>query len=730
MAETIPIKDDKDYYIEAIRRNMRQSIDRHSILKSQMSRCYDYFHGTQGNTNGFMDLFDVYDVRTKDVELKTPVVYMNLNKIKAKVNVLIGDLIDLGFEASATAVNREAKTRKQEFKLKVLADMSTKPMMDTLAAESGIEIASEIDDVDDPQEFLKNYKDVSELCIEACLRYTLEYWKYQYKRLTMLIDVIVSGECHASTFIQNGMPGMDRENPMNVFYPRNVNDDDFLSKTQSKGIVYYGDVREVTEKYKTLPKEAIEEMKHRLKTGASSTETEFYITYNNTKFFEPYDTGQNRVLVSSWQWVEIEKVAGVQAVYENGLETFEILTGEEAKQKVDKRKYKDAKEFKVVRKEINVLKQGTLIADKYLVDYGDAPNQPRFYTNYSKCVTSVTSYRPFYLNGQSTSLVMDIMQPQDFVNYLWTKIQLEITKSNGTVIEVDTSKLPKEWGSSQQAINTMFHYMKAHGVKFYNSQQGDQPGQGGSAAKVNDTGISSAIVQFMNLLAFMDNEMKTISGISDARAGVIEGANQLNGVTQMAIHQSAKTTKYLLQNFLLFESDLLTKHARNIRLSWKNNPERWRDIIGDYYTKFLEIDDDIADDEHEIRVKNGTMSRQTLKEYIVAGLQHNLPMHEALELEMQADEDIKGATLDYIALMKRKEKDQIAREQQQMQAQQEVMMATEQARAQSSQATQAAMTDREMQKAQYKGNVDLQKTAMKEDSKRIADQSKQQMLPL
>ena len=92
---------------------------------------------------------------------------MNLNKIKTKVNTLIGDLIDLGFEASANAVNKEAKTRKQDYKLKVLADMSIKPLMDSAAEESGINIASEVDDDEDIKEKLENYKDISERAIEA-----------------------------------------------------------------------------------------------------------------------------------------------------------------------------------------------------------------------------------------------------------------------------------------------------------------------------------------------------------------------------------------------------------------------------------------------------------------------------------------------------------------------------------------------------------------------------------
>lgn len=724
LQETEEKSNSEDYYTEWIRRLMKQSIDRHSILKSQMSLCYDYFHGTQGDT-GFTDLFNGYDVQIGNNKLASPLVYMNLNKIKNKVNKLLGDLIDMGFEASAIAVNKEAKARKQDYKLKVLVDMSIKPLMDMAAEESGIEMGSEIEDDDDIEEKLKNYKDVSERAIEACLRYTVEYWSYKYMRLQFLLDACVAGECHGRTNIVNGMPKIGRLNPLNIFYPRNVNDDDFLTKSQSIGEVYYADIREVTERFK-LTAEQVGELKERLKTNTSSSNGEFYVEFDSRKFFEPYDIGQARVLVSSWEWVDVEKILGVEAKYENGLETFEILTGDEAKKKVDKKKYADALSFKVVRKDRNVLKKATLIADKFLVEYGNAENQPVFYTDYGHTTTSVTSFRPYYINGQSKSMVMDIMQTQDFVNYLWTKVQLEITKSNGSVTEIDVSRLPKEWGDSQSAINTMFHYLKGHGVLFYNSQQGEMPTQSSGGTRTTDSGLGSTIVALMNLISFTDNEMKTISSINDASMGVIQSANQLNGVTEMAIEQSAKASKAFFSNFFLFESKLLTKHAQHIRISWRNNPERWRNIIGDLFTDFLDLDDDIADDEHEIIVKNEIISRSVLQKYIAIGLQHSLPMHEALELEIKATEDIKGAMNDYIYAMNKREKDQQAQQMQMQQAQQQAMLANTQAQAQAGLQTQQAITEREMGKTQYKGNVDLQKTAMKEDTKKAL--SKEQIL--
>lgn len=79
-----------------------------------------------------------------------------------------------------------------------------------------------------------------------------------------------------------------------------------------------------------------------------------------------------------------------------------VLVGEEATKKVDKRKYADA----IIQGGTeNVLKKATLIADKYLVEYGNVENQPTFYTDYGHTTTSITSYRPLYINGQSKSMV-------------------------------------------------------------------------------------------------------------------------------------------------------------------------------------------------------------------------------------------------------------------------------------------------------------------------------------
>ena len=118
------------------------------------------------------------------------------------------------------------------------------------------------------------------------------------------------------------------------------------------------------------------------------------------------------------------------------------------------------------------------------------------------------------------------------------------------------------------------------------------------------------------------------------------------------------------------------------------------------------------------------MPRSVLEKYIVAGLQHNLPLHEGLELEISSQEDIKGAVVDYIAVMKKKEKEQQAQQMQMQQMQQQAMLANTQAQAQAGQQTQQAITEREREKTQYKGNVDLQKTAMKEDTKKALSKEK------
>ena len=189
--------------------------------------------------------------------------------------------------------------------------------------------------------------------------------------------------------------------------------------------------------------------------------------------------------------------------------------------------------------------------------------------------------------------------------------------------------------------------------------------------------------------------------------------NQLSSVTAMMLNQSNKISKYLLNGFLEFESRLLTKHSQQIKTTWETNPDRWVLAIGDFYMDFLQNDSDLTLDDHSIIIKQGVISRTDLKQYLMAGIEHGMPIEEALEIEMLAIDDIKGALNAFIKNRKKSTKELQAMQANMQAQQQEAMMAQQQAVQQSKLSMIDRQGENERQKVDLKGNFDLKKVELK-----------------
>lgn len=733
MAKVKTDKKDAKYHKDWILHQMTNSVGRYSFIKTNMARCINYFHGKDITPSPYNSLFSAFEINgnagtvgTADSQgngqntFKLPIVFTSFNNIRNKVQKLEGDLIDMGFQADVEAINAEAKTRKDEFKNKVLVQMALQPLMEQAAAETGIEFGTNQELPENAEEFEKymrmTYKDLSELVMEACLNYSLEVQKYKYQRLQLFRDVIIAGECHAQTTIENGFPTITRLNPLTVFYPTNPNDNDFLTECQSRIIMYYATVAEVMKEY-NLTKEEIEDIKTKYKNREANMY--FGLQYNSIWYLEPFDKSLDLVLVTKCEWMDDCTVMGVAKKDKFGNEWFETKVGPEAEERyeIPQEEKETGVSVKVERKKVACNRRGTLIGGEILKNWGICDFQLRDYDRPERTFFDTTSYKPYYMNGYSTSSVMVISKIQDFVDYIWTKLQLEITKSGGAAIAIDVAKLPQDWGDAPTKLRTFLYYLKGMGVAVYNSAQGEVPmNNTGIPFDKVDMGLSSAIGGYLNIIAVLENKMDTISGATAPVMGEIAN-NQLKSVTDAAISQANKMNKGIFLGFSMFESMLLTKHAQQIKMMWIHNPERYSNIIGDFYMKFLEVDADITLDDHAIRVVNNPMNGAELKEYLVYGIQHGLPMQRALALQMQFRDNPTQAIYDFIAKM-----DDIDAQNSQMQAQQQ-QMALQSAQAQNQAKIEGKMAEIEgvnqgmLQKQQMKGEQDMAKTEIKEKGK-------------
>ena len=730
-----PEAEDKLYYKNKVLSFLRASTSRSAYIKYMMQRCYDYFEGNNTN-NPYKSLSNVFNIQKKSKEgmqtLKMPTIFTDLNHIKAKVRSLQGELDGMGFKYHVESINKEAKSRKLDMKIKMMADMAMRPYYDHAAAETGIDVGmnEELPETyEELEEIFKNkgYKDVSDMCMDACLRYSLQYWNYVMMRFQLFRDVVIAGECHAETVVVNGFPQLKRHNPINVFFTINPNDDDLLSRTNAKGVCYYSDINEVMNEF-DLTNEQIEEAK---KLGlAGATEPYLGILYNGIKYFEPFLEDKKHILVCKWKWTDTVEKAGVEITYADDRKEFRIIdTAKVDKNRIDK-KYlgiPDDARFKVSRKKVTTLKKCTLLAGEIVVDYGEEDFLIRDSENISMALCPIVSYKPEYHNGSNTSEVAQLMKIQDLRNYYMTMLTLEITKSGGKALAVDVSKLPKEWGATpQDKMGKVMHYWKGFGILPYNSAEGEGlPGSNTIPIQNFDTGIGSALTSYVTLMQFLEAEMDKISGINGARLGNIQSANQLKGVTELALSQSNTITRYLYRGFFAFESRLLTYHCQHIKMTWIHNPERFAPIVGDFYMEFLKQDVDITMDTHAAIVTQEEISVETLRNYLMMAVQANaLPLDHALKLEIEAMSDVRQAVYDYIDEMQdvREKADQQKQQlqEQQLQAQQQM----QQSQMQTQQAMMQQQEQASMQKQNIKSVTDWQKKKMDVDNKRYIEEMK------
>lgn len=700
-------KKDKGYHKFWGKHIMTTYLSWRHYARYKMAESYQFFNGTQP-TNTYQSLFDVHNLKTEKGELSMPLVYVNFNKIRNRVKVKLGELASMGFEVQARAINDAARTERTRFKMRALQQMKLRPYMEKLAAISGIEIGVESElpqDFAEFESFMKHtYKQNTEIVLEACLRYNVELYMYKDMRIDLLLDAIVSGECHAKTIVKNGYPVIEKCNPLMTGYANNPNNNDFLHLSNIYFEYYYLSINQALATFPNVKKEDIMELQ--------TADQDFYsgLQIGDKTVFEPFRDDNSKVLIFEARWLDTKKVLKVEEKSEDD-ENTEMFFGEEAEKKHEK---KEGVETDYDRKRIGWTRKVTLIGGELVADWGACEYMIRNPEKPAEATHEYCSLKPYNTQGENQSDV-DIMKPiQGLINWIMTKMQLEITKSGGSAIAIDTSKIPKEWGSPKDGMNQLLYHLKANGLVLYNGAQGEVLPNGSIPITRFDTGLGASISGLMQVFQLFDQQLEDVSGTSRSQMGAMVSANQLSSVTQMNLAQSLKIDKPLYDKFLQFESNLLSKHAHQIRMTWVKHPERYKHIIGDLYYMFLEQDVDMVNSYHQVFVKTEPIPKDRLQLYLEAALNHGMPIQDALQIEMKAQESTTEAIREYIAKMEQLQKQQMQMQQQAAEQEGQQAMQQQQGELEADVTKIKVQGEEDRKLSAMKIEPDLQKTAMKE----------------
>lgn len=670
-----------------------QAIINRSIMDGYANRyaianeCVNYYLGIQSAEEfGFLQRAEDGDV--------LPAQWENNNRIKIRIDILISELSQRGYDITALALNKEARVRKLQEKDRLRLEMRFQPIAQDLESEFGLPVQSQEgfipQDEDELEDYMNmDYRELAEIIMKYAIKYLCKRNKWDYERIAMFRDILIQNMCFARNEIVNGIPVAKRVDPRLMIWDVNSTDD-FLSDATYFGEIEYMPISNAADRY-GLTKKEIEEVYQSFQNYNSNIGqamqggmSDFSVVGrgNDLKFFKQVAPGDLRVLVIRACWVDYKKISHEMRQDSEG--------GVHVKKVSDIASDGENKEIK--RNVVQIWRKGTLIGGKILKEWGEQQNQVRNIDSLSFTEPPYKALIPNYLNQTAVSKVQQLKALQKLKDITMYNIQLAMARAGTKGIVYDIAQLPEEFD-----INRAIKYLKSVGIAFI-----DSTANGGAATfnqfKEFDLSLSQSVGQYLEISRMIDGEMDAISGINEARQGMVKGASQAVGVTQSALVQSSLSTAVYFDLFSQFCSNVLNYQAKLVKITFPKNKERFAPIIGDVGVNFLEQDIDLDLNDYGVFIEEHPpiiQDTQNFQQLVIAAVQAGqLGFADAMNLLMERDVKAGVRKLD----RKMKKREEMAAQQQQ-----EMMMA-EQEQAQAAQAQ--AQEDNQMQMALKQMDID------------------------
>lgn len=712
---TLPEKKKREDYHKAwIQWILNTNIDagwstRLSILDS----CYRFYDNVQGGDQ-FRFMQEAED------QSALPAVWQTLPSIRKKIHLLLGDFSQRGYDFKVEAINPEARSRKLQAKEKVLVDMRLQEFAEEFEAQTGMPFTQDNmpeDEEELDEYFEKNYKERSELIMYYALKYLDKKGLWGKVRQELFQDELVAGMCFCKTDIVNGLPIVRRVDPRYFVYDR-TSENDLLTDSTYFGEVRWMSIGAAAQKYNMTEEELqssykqyTDFLKLRSKQGGERNQFD-YIGFDSLRvdsglqWFQQTDSGLKILIFEAhWQDYKMMKYKSDEDKY--GYEQFNRIS--------DSAQDREG----VTSKRVKVWRKGTLIAGQFLKDWGLMENQPRDNEDLAEAHPPYFGLIPFYVSGRAVSMVDQLKGLQNFKDIIFYNIQLAISRAGSKGFVYDVSQCPPDWDIAQ-----VMKYLKTTGIAFIDSKSGGTPSQYNQFQTL-DLSLAESVGEYINLSIMIDREMDSISGVNEARQGVIQGASQGASVTQSALLQSSLITEPYFKFFNHFSTNVWNNMAKLVKIAWAGK-ERFAPIIGDAGVDFLKEDIDLSLDDYGVFIEETPRLVDDLNSFqalVMTGLQQGqLRMDDAIKLLLE--KDVVNAVRKLEKIMNKREQEQreqeMAMQEQQAQLQLQQQQAMGQWNAQQSEqaaqkavALQAQKGQDQMKQIAAQGHIDLSEQQVK-----------------
>jgi hypothetical protein len=627
------------------------------------------------------------------------------------VDIVVNGISAKDYDIKAFAQDPFSTKQRTNYANSIMRDMMSKPLLDSIKQNLGVDIYSSLDPANLPQnkEELEvhmqlNYKQSVEIAEEEVINNVLDFNKYELTKKRLVEDIVTIGIGAVKTsFNKSEGVVIDYVNPANMVWSY-TNDPNF------QDIYYVGEIKSITlaELKKEFPDLTNEDLKMIQK-------------YPGREGYQrgPYNNDLVQVMYFEYK-TYIDQVFKLKQT-EQGLQ--------KALEKPDFFNPPPSDNFDRVSRSIEVLFSGAkVLGVEQMLRWEMATNMTRPKSDLTKVNMNYNLVAPHMYQGRIDSLVNRITGFADMIQLTSLKLQQVIARMvpDGVFVDVDgLAEVDLGNGTNynpQEALNMYFQTGSIVGRSL--TQDGD-PNRGKVPIQELQTSSANGKIQsLINTYQYYLQMIRDVTGLNEARDGSMPDKDSLVGLQKMAANASNTATKHILNAALYLT--LRTCENISLRVSdmldFQLTSDSLKASIGKFNVATLkEIDNlhlydfgvflDLEPEEEE---------KAMLEQNIQMALQQNqIYLEDAIDIR-----EIKNLTLANQVLKYKRMKKQ--------QADQEAQMANIQAQADSNAeaAEKAAMADVQKAEAMNETNVQFEKAKSDFEIQRMQTEAdlKQQLM--
>lgn len=217
------------------------------------------------------------------------------------------------------------------------------------------------------------------------------------------------------------------------------------------------------------------------------------------------------------------------------------------------------------------------------------------------------------VNSVATSMVDLVKAHQYTYIIVWWRLEQELAKAKGRKFVMDMAQLPKSMGWT---VEQWMYYFENLGVVWINSTEEGRKGDPQSVANFNqfqsiDMTLSQVVVQYMQVLAKLEQLVEDIMGVSPQRMGDI-GVSETATGAQTSISRSTNVTRPWFYFHDQLKEAVLTEMLEYAKIAYMDGTEMEL-FLDEMETATLKIDGDkLNGSDMGVFVTNSYEDRQRL----------------------------------------------------------------------------------------------------------------------